>query len=53
MSGPGYAQNPLGVEFDPADWLARLRSGTPESDFLVREVHQPVAKIRFPAPNTS
>ncbi|MEU6745942.1 VOC family protein [Spirillospora sp. NPDC046719] len=50
MAGPGYAENPIGVEFDPADWLARLRGGAPQSDFLVRTVHQPVAPIRFPAP---
>lgn len=49
MAGPGYAENPIGVEFDPADWLARLRGGAPEADFLVRTVHQPVAPIRFPS----
>jgi catechol-2,3-dioxygenase len=38
--------NPLGVEFDPEDWLARLRAGAPESDFLVRQVHEPVSRLR-------
>lgn len=38
--------NPLGVEFDPEEWLARLRAGTPESDFLLRRVHEPVSPLR-------
>ncbi|MBL7501955.1 VOC family protein [Frankia sp. CNm7] len=51
MTGPGYTENPIGVEFDPESWLARVRAGTPESDFLIREVHQPVSPIRFSTPN--
>lgn len=46
MAGPGYAENPIGVEFEPDDWLAQLRAGAPESDFLERRVHQPVAPLR-------
>ena len=46
MHGAGYAENPIGVEFDPEEWLVRLRKGEPESAFLVRTVHQPVAEIR-------
>ena len=38
--------NPLGVEFDPEEWLARLRSGAPESDFLLRRTHEPVSPLR-------
>jgi catechol-2,3-dioxygenase len=38
--------NPLGVEFDPEDWLARLRAGAPESEFLLRQVHEPVSPLR-------
>jgi catechol-2,3-dioxygenase len=38
--------NPLGVEFDPEDWLAKLRAGAPESEFLLRQVHQPVSPLR-------
>jgi len=53
MSSPGYTDNPLGVEFDPADWLARLRAGAPESDFLIRKTHQPVAELRFSTPSSS
>ncbi len=46
MYGPGYAENPLGVEFDPDQWLARLRAGEPESNFMVRTVHQPMSEFR-------
>lgn len=34
----------IGVEYDPEDWLARLRAGAPVSDFLVR--HEPVSPVR-------
>jgi catechol 2,3-dioxygenase-like lactoylglutathione lyase family enzyme len=45
MAGPGYAENPIGVEFVPADWLAQLRAGVPESHFLVRTQHQPIPDV--------
>jgi catechol-2,3-dioxygenase len=41
-----FAANPLGVEFDPDAWLARLRAGTPESEFLLRSAHEPVSPLR-------
>lgn len=41
-----FSANPVGVEYDPDEWLARLRAGAPESDFLVRQTHQPVSPIR-------
>jgi len=41
-----FCTNPVGVEYDPDDWLARLRAGAPASDFLVRQIHQPVSPIR-------
>jgi catechol-2,3-dioxygenase len=41
-----FTANPVGVEFDPEDWLARLRAGAPESDFLERRVHEPVSPVR-------
>lgn len=41
-----FSANPLGVEFDPEDWLARLRAGTPESELLLRQVHEPVSPLR-------
>lgn len=48
MEGPGFAQNPIGVEFDPDDLLKRLRAGEPEAGFLPRTVHLPVAPLRNP-----
>ncbi|MHB1201104.1 MAG: VOC family protein [Polaromonas sp.] len=46
LRSPGFADNPVGVEFDPEDWLAKVRAGGKLSDFLVRTVHQPVSSIR-------
>ncbi|HEY7787504.1 MAG TPA: VOC family protein [Casimicrobiaceae bacterium] len=41
-----FSANPVGVEYDPEDWLARLRAGASVSDFLVRQVHEPVSPLR-------
>lgn len=41
-----WTTNLIGVEFDPEDWLTRLHSGTPESELLVRTVHEPESPIR-------
>ena len=41
-----FMVNPIGVEYDPEDWLARLRAGTPVSEFLARQVHEPVSPVR-------
>ena len=38
--------NPIGVEFDPEAWLGQLRAGTPESEFLLRRIHEPESPIR-------
>jgi catechol-2,3-dioxygenase len=46
MSGPFNAANPIGVEYDPEEWLARLRAGTPASEFLMRSVHEPPSPVR-------
>jgi catechol-2,3-dioxygenase len=46
MSGPGYGANPIGVEFDPDEFMARLRAGEPEQALLTRSVHHPVPDIR-------
>lgn len=46
MHGRINAINPIGVEYDPEDWLARMRAGAPLSDFLVRRVHEPISPIR-------
>lgn len=46
MEGPHFVLNPIGVEYDPDDWLARLRAGTSASELLVRRIHEPVSPIR-------
>jgi catechol-2,3-dioxygenase len=46
MAGPHFASNPIGVEFDPDDWLAKLHAGAPASSFLTRQAHEPVSAIR-------
>jgi catechol-2,3-dioxygenase len=46
MRGPINAANPVGVEYDPEDWLVQMRAGTLISDFLMRRVHEPVSPIR-------
>lgn len=46
MCSPTNATNPIGVEYDPEEWLIRLRAGVPASDFLVRRVHEPMSPIR-------
>ncbi len=46
MYGPHFSANPIGVEFDPAEWLTRLRAGTPESEFLQRQIYEPVSLLR-------
>lgn len=46
IHGPSFGINPVGVEFDPEDWLAQVRAGASLGDFLVRRVHEPVSPIR-------
>ena len=46
MASPHFAANPIGVEYDPADWLARLRAGTAPLEFLMRQTHEPASPIR-------
>ena len=46
MGGPHFAENPIGVEYDPEAWLARVRAGEPPERILMRTVHQPVSPIR-------
>jgi catechol-2,3-dioxygenase len=41
-----FGQNPVGVEFDPEDWLVKYRAGAPLSDFLIRRRHEPISPIR-------
>jgi catechol 2,3-dioxygenase-like lactoylglutathione lyase family enzyme len=41
-----FADNPIGVEYDPDDWLTRYRAGAPDSEFLERPADQPISPIR-------
>lgn len=41
-----FSRNPIGVEFDPGDWLARLHAGANETEFLARPMHEPVSPLR-------
>ena len=41
-----FSANPIGVEYDPEDWLARLRAGEAVSNFLVRRVDEPISPLR-------
>jgi catechol-2,3-dioxygenase len=44
--GEEIGANPVGVEYDPDDWLARLRSGTPAADLLKIDQNAAVSPIR-------
>ena len=46
MEGPHFGANPIGVEYDPDEWLAKLRAGTPAAEFLQRKADEPVSPIR-------
>ena len=41
-----FAINPIGVEYDPDEWLAEVRSGTPVEGLLTRMSDLPVSPIR-------
>jgi catechol-2,3-dioxygenase len=46
MHGPGFATNPIGVEYDPEEILAKIKAGAPGSAFLHRQSDLPVSPIR-------
>jgi catechol-2,3-dioxygenase len=46
MASPHFAANPIGVEYDPDEWLARIRAGARASEFLVRQSDEPISPIR-------
>jgi hypothetical protein len=46
MCGEVNAANPVGVEYDPEEWSARMHSGVPSGDLLERKVHEPMSPIR-------
>lgn len=41
-----FSANPIGVEFDPDEWLDQLCTGAQPSSFLSRQVDQPMSPIR-------
>jgi catechol-2,3-dioxygenase len=46
MTGRHFNANPIGVEYNPDEILAQLRSGTPGVNFLMRQSDLPVSPIR-------
>jgi catechol-2,3-dioxygenase len=46
MSGPGFAVNPIGVEFDPELWFTKKRTGVSLASRVRRTIHEPVSPIR-------
>jgi catechol-2,3-dioxygenase len=46
FAGETIGANPVGTEYDPADWLARLRAGMSERDLLDIDPSAPVSPIR-------
>jgi catechol-2,3-dioxygenase len=46
MNGADFSLNPIGVEFEPEELLARMGEGEDHSRLLVREVNTPVSPIR-------
>ena len=50
MRGLGFDTNPIGVEYDPEDWLVQMKAGASAADFLLRKVHLPVSPVRRARP---
>jgi catechol-2,3-dioxygenase len=46
MYSPHFSTNPIGVEYDPDEWLARMGAGVQLSGLLVRTTDEPVSPIR-------
>lgn len=44
--GSQIGENPVGVEYDPDEWLARLRRGIPEAELLTMDTTLAVSPIR-------
>lgn len=45
-SGPEIGINPVGVEFDPDEWLVRLRAGVAEAELLAIDLGRDVSPLR-------
>lgn len=46
MAGPVFESNPVGVEYNPDEWLAKKRSGEPLSQLLTMDKREPTSPIR-------
>jgi catechol-2,3-dioxygenase len=46
ICGPAFESNPVGVEFDPEEWLAAVDNGASLDDFRQRRIDEPVSPIR-------
>lgn len=46
FTGDEFAANPVGVEYDPDDWLAKKKAGVPTSELMARETLEPISPIR-------
>ena len=46
IHGADMAENPVGVEYDPEDWLTKLRNGIPETEFLKFDAQGETSPIR-------
>jgi catechol-2,3-dioxygenase len=46
FKGEAIGANPVGVEYDPEDWLRRLRAGTPEAELLALDCAAEASPIR-------
>jgi catechol 2,3-dioxygenase-like lactoylglutathione lyase family enzyme len=46
FKGDAIGENPVGAEYDPGEWLARLRAGASESDLLAIDPAAGVSPIR-------
>ena len=46
MHGPHFSANPIGVEYDPEEWVASRRGGAPVAAFLARQGDLPVSPVR-------
>lgn len=46
LRGPNFEANPVGVEYDPEEWLAQIDAGTPAGELLEAQADGPVSPIR-------
>lgn len=44
--GDQIGENPVGIEYDPGEWLASLRAGVPQSKLMQMDLSKEVSPIR-------